>query len=367
MNSKRLNLALVFGGRSGEHDVSLMSARSVMSSIDPEKYQVWQIGITRKGDWLTGQGALETFENHDFEALQPAILLKEGKTLNLYALNEGKLEKVSDIDVIFPILHGPYGEDGTIQGYFEMLDVAYVGAGVLGSSLAMDKGLTKDVMLNKDFPVLAYGLFTRNAIENNIEAVVEESETIANYPLFIKPANLGSSVGISKAKNREELLKALRLAAKYDRRILVERGINAREIEVSVLGNEALIVSEPGEVIPGDEFYSYDDKYIDGVAQTLIPADLSPEIIKHIQNIAVQVYKALDCAGLARVDFLMDQDTNEIFFSEINTMPGFTPISMYPKLLNHGGITYTELIDRLIALALERKADKDKTLRSVKA
>lgn len=367
MNSKRLNLAIVFGGRSGEHDVSLMSARSVLGAIDTDKYQVWQIGITREGDWLTGDDTLASFEKHHVDKLHSAILLKEGKTLTLSALKAGQLEKVSDIDVIFPILHGTYGEDGTIQGYFEMLDVAYVGAGVLGSSLAMDKGLTKDVLLNKDFPVLAYDVFTRKAIESDIEAVAEASEKIADYPLFVKPANLGSSVGISKAKNREELLEGLRLAAKYDRRVLVERGIDAREIEVSVLGNENPIVSVPGEVIPGDEFYSYDDKYIDGVAQTLIPADLRPATIKEIQATALQVYQALDCAGLARVDFLIDRDTNDVFFSEINTLPGFTPISMYPKLLSHDGIAYSDLIDRLIALAMERKADKDKTLRSVKA
>ncbi len=367
MKSTKLNLAVVFGGRSGEHEVSLMSARSVISAINQDKYQVWQIGISHSGDWFTGEDTISDFENQKFDHLHPALLLKEGKTLNLHALKDGQLAKVSEIDVIFPILHGTYGEDGTIQGYFEMLDVAYVGAGVLGSSLAMDKGLTKDVLLNKDFSVLPYGVFTRTAIENNIEAVTETAEKISDYPLFVKPANLGSSVGIRKAKNRAELLDGLRLAAKYDRRVLVERGINAREIEVSVLGNETPMASIPGEIIPGDEFYSYDDKYIDGVAQTLIPADLSPAIMDTIQDISVQVFKALDCAGLARVDFLIDRDTNEIFFSEINTMPGFTPISMYAKLLGHDGISYSDLIDRLIALALERKADKDKTLRSAKA
>lgn len=367
MKSTKLNLAIVFGGRSGEHDVSLMSARSVLSAIDTEKYQVWQIGITREGDWLTGKNALAAFESQAFNLLHPAVLLKFGKKLGLNALIKGQLEKISEIDIVFPILHGTYGEDGTIQGYFEMLDVAYVGAGVLGSSLAMDKGMTKDIMLDKDIPILAYDVFTRQAIENDIETVAQLSEQISSYPLFVKPANLGSSVGISKAKNRKELIDGLQLAAKYDRRVLVERGINAREIEVSVLGNESPIASVPGEVIPGDEFYSYDDKYIDGIAQTIIPANLEANTIEEIQNAALQVYQALDCAGMARVDFLLDRDTQEIFFSEINTIPGFTPISMYAKLLGHDGISYAELIDRLIDLAMERKADKDNTLRSAKA
>ena len=366
MSSTKLNLALVFGGRSGEHDVSLMSARSVLSAIDASKYQVWQIGITREGNWVTGERTLEAFESKSFDKVQPAIVLQEGKTVNLYALNEGLLQKVSTIDVFFPILHGTYGEDGTIQGYFEMLNATCVGCGVLASSLGMDKGLTKDVVSKQGIAVLDYKVFTRHAIENTLEKVAKTSEEISDYPLFIKPANSGSSVGISKAKNRQELLAGLTHAAKYDLRVLVERGLNAREIEVSVLGNENPIVSVPGEVIPGDEFYSYEDKYIDGVAQTFIPANLQPNTTSQIQAIALQVYKALDCAGMARVDFLIDRVTNEIFFSEINTIPGFTPISMYPKLLNHDGLAYSELIDRLIALALERKADKDKTLRSAK-
>ena len=367
MNSKRLNLILIFGGRSGEHDVSVMSARSVLAAIDQEKYQLWQIGITRDGDWLTGKNPLVAFENKDFSSLSPAIITKEGNKTSLSCLNNGALQKISDIDVIFPILHGTFGEDGTIQGYFEMLDVAYVGAGVLGSSLAMDKGMCKDILRALDFPVLEYQVFNRHLIETEIETVASQAETIAKYPLFIKPANLGSSVGISKAKNREQLLNGLKLAAQYDRRILVERGIDAREIEVSVLGNNNPIVSVPGEVIPGDEFYSYADKYFDGIAKTLVPADLSESTIKRIQNIALQVYQATDCAGMARVDFLVDKHSGEVFFSEINTIPGFTPISMFPKLLAHSGISYPELIDRLIDLALQRKADRDKTLRRPKA
>lgn len=367
MNSKPLNLALVFGGRSGEHDVSVMSARSVLQAIDHEKYQILQIGITRQGDWLTGEHTLAAFENETYTGLNQAILIKEGNELFLSQVLDGKLQKISPIDVFFPILHGTFGEDGTIQGYFEMLDVAYVGAGVLGSSLAMDKGICKDLSTKLNIPVLEYQVFSRHAIQNDIDTTATEAEKLASYPLFVKPANLGSSVGISKAKNRPQLIEGLQLAAKYDRRVIVERGINAREIEVSVLGNENLIVSTPGEVIPGDEFYSYDDKYIDGVAQTRVPADLPEATLKHIQAIALQVYKAIDCAGMARVDFLIDKNSGELFFSEINTIPGFTPISMFPKLLAHDGISYPDLIDRLIDLALERKADRDNTRRSTEA
>lgn len=364
MSSKRLNLLLVFGGRSGEHDVSVMSSRSVLQAIDTKKYQVWQIGITRQGEWLTGNDPINAFENESYEDLNPAVLMNKGNALTLMQVKDETLHAITEIDVIFPVLHGTFGEDGTIQGYFEMLDVAYVGAGVLGSSLGMDKGMCKDLMSHLDIPVLEYKVFTRQAIATDIETTVLKAEKIAPYPLFVKPANLGSSVGISKAKNRQDLYKALELAARYDRRIIVERGINAREIEISVLGNENPIVSSPGEVIPGDEFYSYDDKYIDGVAKTMVPADLSEATTQRVQAIALQVYKSVDCAGMARVDFLIDKQTEELFFSEINTIPGFTPISMFPKLFAHDGISYPELIDRLIDLALERKADRDHTLRS---
>lgn len=367
MSSNRLNLALIFGGRSGEHDVSLMSARSVMNAIDKTRYQVWQIGINRHGDWLTGDDTLEAFENQAFERLNTALFIKEDKGLTLYTRVDGALQKLSEIEVIFPILHGTFGEDGTIQGYFEILNVAYIGAGVLGSSLAMDKGICKDLLSKMDIPLLDYKVFTRNTIVSDIESVMDKAEKIASYPLFVKPANLGSSVGISKAKNRAELHNALNLAAQYDRRILVERGIDAREIEISLLGNENPIVSVPGEVIPGDEFYSYNDKYLDGIAQTVIPADLPKEQIEHIQEIALKVYKAVDCAGMARADFLIDRQSGEVFFSEINTIPGFTPISMFTKLFRHDGITYPELINQLISLALERKADRELTLRSVQA
>ena len=367
MSSKRLNLALIFGGRSGEHEISVMSARSVLQAIDTDKYQVWQIGITREGHWLTGENTLQAFENKSCESLKQVVLMQIDEKTVLHQLVDGNLQKISAIDVFFPILHGTYGEDGTIQGYFEMLDVAYVGAGLLSSSVGMDKGICKDLVANLGVPVLEYKIFNRQKIEVDLEATALEAEKIAPYPLFVKPANLGSSVGISKAKNRQELIKGLEIAAKYDRRVLVERGINAREIEVSVLGNTNPIVSTPGEIIPGDEFYSYDDKYIDGIARTFVPADLSDAMTQRVQEIALQVYQGIDCAGMARVDFLIDKQTEEIFFSEINTIPGFTPISMFPKLLAHGGITYPELIDRLIALALERKADRDKTIRSIQA
>ena len=272
-------------------------------------------------------------------------------------------ELLSALDVVFPVLHGTFGEDGTIQGLFEMADLAYVGAGVLGSSVGMDKGVFKDVMRSNNVPIVEYRIFLRREIENDLEKVAQEAEAVAPYPLFVKPANLGSSVGISKCKGRSDLVEGLLDAARFDRRVLVERGVNAREIELSVLGNDDPLASTPGEIIPAAEFYSYDAKYFDDRSQAVIPAPIPEDVTRQAQEMAVKAFKAVDCCGMARVDFLLDRDTGQLYLNELNTIPGFTQISMYPKLWLASGLTYPELVDRLIDLALQRKAERDRTER----
>lgn len=361
--STKLNLVMIFGGKSGEHAVSLMSARSVLNALDPEKYEVFQVGITREGRWTYAENTLEAFENNQSVSLSEAFILARNETPYLYKLVDEQLQEVTRIDIVFPILHGTFGEDGTIQGLFEIQNCAYVGAGVLASSVAMDKALCKDLVAEAGIPVLPYGVFSRQQIENDLSAITDLVEEISAYPVFVKPANLGSSVGISKAKNRSQLQEALVLAASFDRRILVERGIQAREIEISVLGNEDIVVSQPGEIVPGDEFYTYKDKYHSGDPETAIPAPLPDQISEQLRTWAVQIFRVIDGAGLARVDFLMDKNSGEAWFNEINTMPGFTQISMYSKLLAYSGVEYKQLVDRLIELGLERKADQKRTLR----
>jgi D-alanine-D-alanine ligase len=271
------------------------------------------------------------------------------------------IDKISDLDVAFPILHGTYGEDGTIQGLFELAEVAYVGAGVLGSSVGMDKGVFRDVMRAHNIPQVETLVVLRREIETRLDEVVRRAENLAPYPLFTKPANLGSSVGVSKCRNRSDLLEGLLEAARFDRRILVERGIQGREIEVSVLGNDDPVASVPGEIIPSADFYSYDAKYVDDRSQLIIPAPIPFETSQRIRELAIKAYKAVDCAGMARADFLLEQENEELYLNEINTIPGFTKISMYPKLWEASGLTFPELVDRLIDLALERRAERDRT------
>ena len=266
------------------------------------------------------------------------------------------------MDVIFPVLHGSYGEDGTLQGLLEMTNIAYVGAGVLGSSVGMDKALFKDVMIANQIPVAPSVLVLGSELID-LNEVLNRVDKIVDYPVFVKPANMGSSVGVHKCKDVEELAVGLQDAARYDRRILVEKGINAREIELSVLGNQIPKVSIPGEVRPTAEFYSYEAKYHDDSSELIIPAELTEEQIGLFQDYALRAYKAIDCAGMARVDFLLDKDTDEIFLNELNTIPGFTPISMYPKLWEASGLLYADLIDELISLALARKSEKDRIVR----
>jgi len=361
--TKKMNIAVIFGGRSGEHEVSLMSARSVLSVLNPEKYDVTQIGITHAGAWLTGKNVIEAFESNALEHLHPVVLLPEPRQGSLFALKGKDLEPLPKMDVIFPVLHGTFGEDGTMQGLLELADVAYVGCGVLSSSVGMDKNLFKDVMRSNDIPVVDSVLTSRAQITNSLEEAIKLVESHCAYPVFVKPANLGSSVGISKCNNRSDLLEGLMDAARFDRRVLVEKGINGREIEVSVLGNEDPIASIAGEIRPMDEFYTYEAKYLHDTSELIIPAEIDQATMTKIRETAVKAFKAIDGAGMARVDFLLDRDTNEIYLNEVNTIPGFTKISMYPKLWAASAISYSELVDRLIDLAIQRKNDRDNTER----
>lgn len=365
--AKKINIGVLFGGRSGEHEVSLMSAHSVIAALDPEKYAVTQIGITHEGRWLVGEETLPALVSGNTANLASAALLTDPSHPGLYAIRDTQhgllLETLAALDVLFPVLHGTYGEDGTIQGLFEMADVAYVGAGVLGSALGMDKGVFKDVMTANGIPVVETLIVLRADIEKDLPAVVERAEKLAAYPLFTKPANLGSSVGISKCRSRSDLVEGLMDAARYDRRVLVERGVDAREIEVSVLGNDRPEASLPGEILPSREFYSYEAKYVDDASELLIPAPLPEAVSQRVRELAVRAYRAVDCCGLARADFFLEKSTGELYLSEINTMPGFTKISMYPKLWEASGLPYPALLDRLIDLAFERKAERDRTER----
>ena len=363
MTEKKLHVAVLFGGRSGEHEVSLMSARSVLSVLDPAKYEVTQVGITHEGTWLTGEDVLDKFEKDQTDSLIPVLVSPDPSERGIYIM-EGisGLKKWSDIDVYFPVLHGTFGEDGTLQGLFELADVAYIGAGVVGSSVGMDKGVFKDVMIANHIPVVDMMVVLRTEIENDMLSVIEKAEKVSEYPLFTKPANLGSSVGVTKCSNRSDLQEGLMEAALFDRRILIQKGMkNVREIEVSVLGNDEPVASVCGEVLPSREFYSYESKYIDGTSGLLIPAPLPAETSDCIREYAVRAYKAIDCAGMARVEFFLEKNTNRIYLNELNSIPGFTKISMYPKLWEASGLPYDKLVDRLIELAMERKADRDRT------
>ncbi len=367
MSMSKIRIAVLFGGRSGEHEVSLMSARSVLAALDPEKYEITQIGITKDGVWLAGENVLEALskEQTDDENLKQVLIIPDQYHNRIWEIETEyparMLEPLANVDVVFPVLHGTFGEDGTLQGLLELADLAYVGAGVTGSSVGMDKGVFKDVMRANNIPTVESVIVLSSEVRKDIEAVIRRAEAVAPYPLFVKPANLGSSVGISKCNSRADLGEGLLEAAAYDRRVLVERGVNAREIEVAVLGNDAPQASVPGEVLPSREFYSYESKYVDGTSGLLIPAPLPAGTADQIRQMAVSAYKAIDCAGMARVDFFLEKTTGAIYLNELNTIPGFTSISMYPKLWKASGLPYPKLVDRLVELALERKADRDRT------
>jgi len=388
----KIRVGVLFGGRSGEHEVSLLSAASVLNAIDKEKYEVVPIGITKDGRWLTAEhaenlltGKLVIEPRHlragDPDLTQPAAVLARGEAVVVppepvhrqsglvpFQTDAGLMRRASDrainVDVIFPVLHGTFGEDGTIQGLLELADIPYVGAGVLGSAAGMDKDIMKSLFIAAGIPIVKHVTVLRSAWERDSKKV-ERQVAKLKYPVFVKPANLGSSVGISKVHNRKELGPAIEEAAKFDRKIVIEQGVGgnkekAREIECSVLGNDDPIASIPGEIVPVKEFYDYDAKYLDEGSQLIIPAKLTKAQTKKVQELAVRAFKAVDCSGLARVDFLMDPKTEKIYLNEINTMPGFTAISMYPKLWAASGLEYSDLIDRLIQLGIERHEDKKK-------
>jgi D-alanine-D-alanine ligase len=320
----KTRVAVVYGGRSGEHEISLRSARAVIGHLDPARYQTSEFLIEKDGRW------------------HPRPILPEPGAH-------------PEIDVVFPVLHGTFGEDGTVQGLLELADLPYVGAGVLASSVSMDKEMMKRVAMERKLPVVDYVTVTRENPD------VTEALARLPFPMFVKPANLGSSVGISKAHDRKELEAAVALAAQWDRKIIVERGIAGRELECSVLGNEAPMASLPCEILPSREFYDYEDKYLLDRAQTQVPADLPPEKTEEVRRLAVECYRAVECEGMARVDFLLEAATGRVYINEINTIPGFTSISMYPKMWEHSGIGFSALIDRLIELALERHQRKKAT------
>ena len=358
---KKLNVALVFGGKSGEHEVSLASVSSIYSFIDKEKYDVFTIGITKQGKWLYYKGDVENIKNGQWEKLSDDKVLinmipTNNKDVGLY-FDNGEFK---NIDVIIPVLHGPYGEDGSIQGLFEISNIPYVGCRVLASSVGMDKLVCKKVFDKEGFPQVKYTYTTKWDYEKDTNGVLNNIQKSLSYPMFIKPANLGSSVGISKASNAEELKNAIEFALRYDQRIVIEQGIDAREIEVSVLGNDEIFASIPGEIIPSKDFYDYESKYLDGASKLLIPADLSEDKMREIKDIAIKAFKAIDGCGLSRIDFFVDKKDDKLYINEINTMPGFTNISMYPKLCEASGVKYSQLIDKLISLALEKHEEKSR-------
>jgi len=365
--AKKLRVGLIFGGRSAEHEVSLISAQGVMGAIDKEKYTVVPIGVTKEGRWLASGDPWQALSSGVVTGSTPAALLAEPTQRGLMRLEEGEEKnrltavRLSQLDVLFPVLHGPYGEDGTVQGLLELAGIPYVGAGVVASAVGMDKALFKDIMRAHGLPVVPYVVIKRQAWDQEPEAVLERIEAEIGYACFVKPANLGSSVGISKAHNRSELCAALDEAARYDRKLVIEMAVDAREIEVSVLGNDQPAASVPGEIVPCNEFYDYAAKYIDQDSELLIPAPIPPETAEQAQQLAIQAFLAIDCAGMARIDFLLDRSTGVLYLNELNTIPGFTPISMFTKLWEATGVSYTELISRLIDLALERHADKGRS------
>ncbi len=359
---RKIKVGIIFGGRSCEHDVSLDSARSVMAALNLEKYEIVPIGIDKHGRWLTGDVMAALTNGH---ASQPATLLPDPQSSALLRLEEGEnqvagLTAVTELDVIFPVLHGPYGEDGTVQGLLELANLPYVGAGVVGSAVGMDKAIFKQVMAASGVPVLPWQLLVISEWRQQPETILDTLEKQFTYPVFTKPANLGSSVGICKCHGRDELRAGLNEAARYDRRIIVEQGIDGRELEVAVMGNDDPIASVVGEVRPRRDFYDYVAKYVSDDSELLIPASLEPAMAAEVQECAIQAYKAIDCAGLGRVDCLLDKDYGKLYINEINTIPGFTRISMYPKLWEATGVSYSDLLDKLITLALERHEEKER-------
>jgi D-alanine-D-alanine ligase len=363
--TRKLRVGIVFGGRSGEHEVSLVSATSIISALDRTKYEVLPIGITPEGRWISSTRALSLLKEKTGLDNEPERFLVPEPNRQALVAPDGRADSTLPVDVVLPIVHGTYGEDGTLQGLLELADIPYVGAGVLGSALGMDKIAQKQVLQQAGFPVAKYLSCTADEAQHRRPTLVRRVERSLRYPLFVKPANTGSSVGITKAHTRRELMNALDEALQYDRRLIVEQGIrNAREIECGVLGNDAPVASVLGEIVPSNEFYDYEAKYVDGKSLAVIPARLPRAVSDKVRTLAVAAFKAIDCAGMARVDFFVARKTHRIILNELNTIPGFTSISMYPKLWEASGVPYGELLDRLIALALERHHAKSALRRS---
>ncbi|HEX2664963.1 MAG TPA: D-alanine--D-alanine ligase family protein [Candidatus Acidoferrum sp.] len=357
-NKKRLRVGILFGGRSGEHEVSLASAASVMRSLDAEKYEAVPIGITKEGHWLVGSAAQKMLPEV-LKGGQRVMMTADPTDAALIPLDRsGGGQR---IDVVFPVMHGTYGEDGTIQGLLDLAGVPFVGAGVLGSAIGMDKDVSKRLLQVAKIPVVPWIAVQRADWERDPKESRKVVEKKFKYPLFVKPATLGSSVGMTKVHSREELTPALNLAAEFATKILVEKCIVGREIEVSVLGNHDPKASIPGEIVPHREFYDYAAKYLEEGSQILIPAKLKPTQVKTIQKYAVEAFRALELSGMARVDFFLEKKGGKIYFNEVNTIPGFTSISMYPKMWEASGIPFRELIDKLIELALEMHREKART------
>jgi D-alanine-D-alanine ligase len=368
--ANKIHLGVVFGGRSAEHQVSLVSATSVINALDREKYDIIPIGITPQGEWLSGQESLQMLKHGKRENSLISFLPADPTIRGL--LSRSSLSETKTLDVIFPVLHGTFGEDGAIQGLFELADLPYVGANVLGSAIAMDKIVQKQITAQAGIRSVDYFWFRAidwqeagaepviaHQLANMTQDQIMAKARGLGFPLFVKPPNLGSSVGISKAHDPVELREGIELALQYDRKVLIEKAVpHAREIEVAVLGNERPKAAVPGEVIPSNEFYDYDAKYVDGASDLRIPADLSPELIERIQAMAIQSVMAVNAEGMARVDFLLNDATKEVYLNEINTIPGFTSISMYPKMWQASGMSYSQLLDELIRLAIERHERK---------
>jgi D-alanine-D-alanine ligase len=364
---KRLRVGVLFGGRSGEHEVSLISAASVIQALDPQKYEAFPIGITKAGQWLAGTAAQKMLPDVQSKSLNE--VLRSGERVMLSAdPNVAALVPVSDshsdslrVDVVFPVLHGTYGEDGTVQGLLDLAGLPFVGSGVLGSAVGMDKDMQKRLFLQAKLPVGDFLAITRAAWEKSRTKVLSTIRKKFRFPVFVKPATLGSSVGMTKAHDAKELAAAMDLASEFAQKILVERAIRGREIEVSVLGNEDPKASIPGEIVPHREFYDYAAKYLEEGTRLLIPAKLNRAQIKRFQEYAISAFRSLECLGMARVDFFLEHRTGRILLNEINTIPGFTSISMYPKLWEASGLSYRDLLDRLIELALAQHREKQRT------
>ena len=365
---QKIRIGLIFGGRSGEHEVSLASATSVMANLDKEKYDVVPIGITKEGSWLLGVAPPQLLSAEQSSSRAEGLEQSTAVTLTgdpslrrlIPVRGSEQLGIEGALDVVFPILHGTYGEDGALQGLLEMANVPYIGCGVLGSALGMDKEKMKMIFSSVGLSVVEALTYRRNEWERSPEEILAAVEQRLGYPCFVKPVNLGSSVGVNKAHNRDELAHAIRVAAEYDRKIIIERGINCRELECSVLGNDEPIASVVGEVIASNEFYDYNAKYIDGKSQVIIPAAIPQATAEQVRRWAVQAFTALDLSGLSRVDFFLEKETGQVYINEVNTIPGFTQISMYPKLWEASGLPYAQLLDRLIELALERHQDRQR-------